>query len=256
MKQKSNNKSKIILGIILLIVVIACAIYVEVINKETDNIYRQINIDSSKLNIFFFNVGQADSTLITYEDKAILIDAGNDSDGEKIVEFLKAKEINKIDYLIGTHIHEDHIGGIIDIVNNIQVGKIFMPNNKSTTTEFYKNILKSIENHNLKITTVNQNDIVKLCNNLSFEVLFVDNNEPLNPNNASIVVQLEYRTQKYLFMGDAEKEVESKLLKAGTLEDIDVLKVRTSWLRYKYNRKFYKASIARDFYNFCTRGQI
>lgn len=151
MKQKNNNKSKIILGIILLIVVIVCVIYVEVINKETDNIYRQINIDSSKLNIFFFNVGQADSTLITCEDKAILIDAGNDSDGEKIVEFLKAKEINKIDYLIGTHIHEDHIGGIIDIVNNIQVEKIFMPNNKSKTAEFYENILKSIENHNLKM---------------------------------------------------------------------------------------------------------
>lgn len=252
MKQKNNNKSRIILGIILLIIVIVCAIYVEILNKDTDNIYSQINIDNSKLNIFFFNVGQADSTLITYEDKVILIDAGNGSDGEKIVEFLKAKEIGKIDYLIGTHIHEDHIGGIIDIVSNIKVEKIFMPNNKSTTAEFYEDILESIESSNLNITTVNQKDIVNLSSNLSFEVLFVDNNEPSNPNNASIIVQLEYGTQKYLFMGDAEKEVESKLLKAGILEDIDVLKVRTSWLRYKHNRKLYKSSIARNFYNFCT----
>ena len=225
MKQKNNNKSKIILGIILLIIVIACAIYVEILNKNADNIYSQINIDNSKLNIFFFNVGQADSTLITYEDKAILIDAGNTSDGKEILKFLNAKGISKIDYLIGTHIHEDHIGGFIDIINNIQLETIYMPNNKSTTTEYYENIIKNMENHNLKVTTVNQKDVVKLGNNISFEILFVDNTEPLNPNNASIVVQLEYEKQKYLFMGDAEKEVERRLLKEGILEDVDVLKV-------------------------------
>lgn len=249
---KKDTKQKAILGIVLLIVIILCAVYVQLNSINTANKYNDININSEQLNIFFFNVGQVDSTLITYEDKVILIDAGNGSDGEKIVEFLKAKEIDKIDYLIGTHIHEDHIGGIIDIVNNIQVEKIFMPNNKSTTAEFYEDILESIESNNLNITTVNQKDIVNLGSNLSSEVLFVDNNEPSNPNNASIIVQLEYRTQKYLFMGDAEKEVESELLKAGILEDIDVLKVRTSWLRYKHNRKLYKSSIARNFYNFCT----
>lgn len=131
-----------------------------------------------------------------------------------------------------------------------------MPNNKSTTAKFYEDILEIIENNNLNVTTVNQNDMVKLGNNLSFKVLFVDNNEPSNPNNASIIVQLEYGIQKYLFMRDAEKEVESKLLKEGTIEDIDVLKVRTSWLRYKHNRKSYKSSIARNPCDFCTRWKI
>ena len=72
--------------------------------QQTSN----INIDTSKLNIIYFNVGKADSSLILYKDKVILIDVGNESDGEKIVEFLKAKGIIQIDYLIGTHIHEDH----------------------------------------------------------------------------------------------------------------------------------------------------
>lgn len=224
MKQK-NSKSKIILGIILLIIVIVCAIYVEILNKNTDNIYSQININNSKLNIFFFNVGQADSTLITYENKVILIDAGNGSDGEKIVEFLKAKEIDKIDYLIGTHIHEDHIGGVSDIVKNINIGKIFMPYNEKEEANFYKKVRRSIEKNNLALQPIKANDIFNINNELSFKILYIDNTEPFEPNNASIVIQLEYGTQKYLFMGDAEKEVESKLLKEGILEDVDVLKV-------------------------------
>ena len=228
MKQNSNNKLKVILGITLILIIIICAIYVQFSKSkynEANNIYSNINIDKSKLNIFFFNVGQADSSLILYEDKAILIDTGNDSDGEKIVEFLKAKEINKIDCVIGTHIHEDHIGGMADIVDNISVEKIYMPYNVTEDANFYKKVTNSINSKKLSVETVSENDKIILSSNFILEVLYVDNKEPLNQNNASIVLQLEYGTQKYLFMGDAEKEVETKLLQEDSLEDIDVLKV-------------------------------
>lgn len=106
MKPKSNNKTKTILAIILVIIIILCGIYVEWLNNNnSNNIYENIKIDTSKLNIFYFNVGQADSTLIMHKDKTMLIDAGNDSDGEEILKFIKAKGINQIDYLVGTHIH-------------------------------------------------------------------------------------------------------------------------------------------------------
>ncbi len=228
MKQNSNDKLKVILWITLILIIIVCAIYVQFSNSkydEANNIYSNINIDTSKLNIFFFNVGQADSSLIMYEDKVILIDTGNDSDGEKIVEFLKAKGINKIDYLIGTHIHEDHIGGMADIVDNISVEKIYMPYNVTEDANFYKKVTNSIDSKELLVETVSENDKILLSSNFILEVLYVDNKEPSNPNNASIVLQLEYGTQKYLFMGDAEKEVKTKLLQEDTLEDIDVLKV-------------------------------
>lgn len=228
MNKKTNNKSKIIFGIILIVIIALCAIYVQFFNNqynETTNIYSNINIDTSKLNIFYFNVGQADSALILYEDKVMLIDAGNDSDGEKIVGFLKAKGIKQINYLIGTHIHEDHIGGVADIVNNVAVEKIYMPYNEIEDASFYTKVKNSIKNKGLSIESIKQNDKIYLSNNCSIKILYVDNNEPSNPNNASIVVQTEYEKQKYLFMGDAEKEVETKLLKEGILEDIDVLKV-------------------------------
>ncbi len=138
---------------------------------------------------------------------------------------MKAKGINKIDYLIGTHIHEDHIGGMADIVDNILVEKIYMPYNVTEDANFYKKVTNSINSKELLVETVSENDKNLLSNNFILEVLYVDNKEPSNPNNASIVLQLEYGTQKYLFMGDAEKEVETKLLQEDILEDIDVLKV-------------------------------
>lgn len=252
MNQKSNDKLKLIFGIIFIAIIILGVVYVKfsdnqskVLNdnqkqtEELNSTYSNIDIDTSKLNIFFFNVGQADSSLILYKDKVILIDAGNDSDGDKIVEFLKANKITQIDYLIGTHIHEDHIGGIPDIVNNISVKTIYMPTNTSTKDNFYEEVLDSIKDNNLSITAINQEDCINLSENFLFKILYVDNNEPKNLNNASIIIQLEYETQKYLFMGDAEKEVENRLLSAGILEDIDVLKVRTSWFRNKFNRGIY-----------------
>lgn len=160
-----------------------------------------------------------------YNGKTILIDAGNISDGKEILKFLNAKGIQQIDYLIGTHIHEDHIGGIIDIVNNIQVEKIFMPYNEKDNSEFYNKVKKAIKSKDLLIETLKETDELSLGENLVFKILYVDNTEPTKANNASIVAQLTYAKQKYLFMGDAEKEVENKLISKGLLEDVDVLKV-------------------------------
>ena len=222
---KKDTKQKAILGIVLLIVIILCAVYVQLNNTNTANKYNDININSEQLNIFFFNVGQADSSLIMYNGKTILIDAGNISDGKEILKFLNAKGIQQIDYLIGTHIHEDHIGGIIDIVNNIQVEKIFMPYNEKDNSEFYNKVKKAIKSKDLLIETLKETDELSLGENLVFKILYVDNTEPTKANNASIVAQLTYAKQKYLFMGDAEKEVENKLISKGLLEDVDVLKV-------------------------------
>lgn len=117
MNQK-NNKFKIILGITLILAIIICSFIVE--NCNNNKKYTDVNLDSSKLNIFYFNVGQADCTLVTINNKNLLIDAGNKSDGEYIVEFLKEKKLNNIDYFIITHGDMDHRGGaeIISAGNN------------------------------------------------------------------------------------------------------------------------------------------
>lgn len=86
--------------------------------------------EDEKLRVYFFDVGQADSILIVNENKTMLIDAGNNNDGDLLVNNLKQLGITKIDYLVGTHPHEDHIGVLDDIIDNFKIGKIFMPKDK------------------------------------------------------------------------------------------------------------------------------
>ena len=101
---KNKLKNIVISLILIFIIVILSIIYTNnnSTNSEIDYKYTNINIDSDQLNIFYFNVGQADCTLITINNKNMLIDAGQDSDGEYIVEFLEEKNIKKIDYFIIT----------------------------------------------------------------------------------------------------------------------------------------------------------
>lgn len=189
-------------------------------NAIIASVSENINIDNSKLNILFFDVGQADSQLIICNEKIMLIDAGNSKDGEKIVNGIKALGITKLDYVIGTHVHEDHIGGMSYIIDSFDIGTFYLPYNITTTTSYYKRLLTSLANKGIEITEAVVGEKIELSSGIC-EIMSVNNTEPENANLSSIVIQLSYGTQKYLFMGDAETENE----KERDWEDIDVLKV-------------------------------
>ncbi len=181
---------------------------------------KEINIDSEKLNILYLDVGQADSQLIFYKNKLMIIDTGNVNDGEKIVAFLKEKNITTIDYLIGTHIHEDHIGSMQYIVKEFNIGKMYLPYNESNTSIYYKNLLTEVLNKNLEINELEIGNKINI-EDLECEVMAVDNSEPEDANDASIVLEMTYKKYKFLFTGDATKKVEN----SRGWKDIDVLKV-------------------------------
>lgn len=188
----------------------------DIITRVSENIV----IDNNKLNILFFDVGQADSELIICDGKTLLIDAGNNKDGEKIVNAIRGLGITRLDYVIGTHVHEDHTGGMSYIIDSFDIGTFYLPYNTTSTTNFYKRLLISLTNKELEITEANVGDKIELGNS-TCEIMAVDNSEPENINEESIVVELSYGNQKYLFMGDAEKANEDKR----DWNDIDVLKV-------------------------------
>lgn len=185
-----------------------------------ENISENIKIIPDKMNVLFFDVGQADSQLIIYKDQTMLIDAGNVSDGKEITKAIKSLGINQIDYVIGTHVHEDHIGGMSDIIDEFEIGKFYLPYNETSTNKYYENLLNSLTSKNLNINEAVVGDKIYLADICS-EIMSVDNEEPENTNESSIVVELTYGEQKFLFMGDAEKENEE----ARNWNDVDVLKV-------------------------------
>ena len=219
-----NTKQKITLGIILILVIVLCALYVQFNNANpTNNLtnkYSNVIINNEKLNIFYFKVGQADCTLITINNKNLLIDAGNKSDGDYIVEFLKEKRLDTIDYFIITHGDLDHSGGAKDVLNNCNVNQLFMPEGIEEAQENYQSIKSVADSNNVRLSKVEINDKFDL-DKANFEILSVKNNINSSANESSIVVKLNYLNTSYLFMGDATQGIEKEIKS----DSVDVLKV-------------------------------
>lgn len=190
-----------------------------IVYMQTGDVQENVDLENDDLNILFLYVGQADSTLIKLKDKVMLIDAGNNEDGMNISNFLKSEGISKIDYLVGTHADEDHIGGLDDIVNELEIGKIFMPK-IGEDAKNYQNVVKAAKKKNLEIENPKIGDKFTI-NDANCEIMSVQNEGDYSENNSSIVIQMNYGKTKYLFMGDAEKETEN----SRKWEKVDVLKV-------------------------------
>ena len=176
--------------------------------------------DGEKLQIWFLDVGQADSILIQNGDANMLIDAGNNEDGEKLVSYFQSLGIESFQYVIGTHAHEDHIGGMNNIIDNFNIGTFYMPD-AITTTATFESVLDSLEAKNIAFQTPTVDSTFEL-GDTTIDVLYVGTDDT-DLNNTSIVLKLTYGNTSMLFMGDAEKEVETIIEK----KDIsaDVLKV-------------------------------
>lgn len=184
-----------------------------------------------ELKVYFFDVGQADSIFVMSSGECMLIDAGNNADGKLIVKQLENMNIDTIDYVVGTHPHEDHIGGLDDVINNFKIKNVLMPK-KTTTTKTYEDVLKAIQNANLKIKTPRVGDIFYV-GMAKCEVMGIENDaENLNEN--SIIIELTYGDKKFLFTGDAEVANE----KLRSWDDIDVLKVAHHGSRTSSSEEF------------------
>ncbi|MEG1009181.1 MAG: MBL fold metallo-hydrolase, partial [Clostridia bacterium] len=160
-----------------------------------------------------------DSTFITINGYNMLIDSGNDSDGYYISQFLKSQNITKIDSFIITHFDEDHMGGAYKLLEEISVGTLYTPSGNAETQTYkkFKNTIKE-KNINVNSNLIVSNQIAYPIGNANWKVLNINGE---TPNDSSIVIELNYNTTKYLFMGDASEKIENQL----ECTDIDVLKV-------------------------------
>lgn len=177
----------------------------------------------------FLDVDQADCELIYLPDgKILLIDAGERGDGDEIVAYLKGKNITKIDYLVATHPHSDHIGGMSDVVDSFEIGKVFAPkvaNNDVPTSKTYENFLTSMQNKGLKFNAAKPGTVLFEGADYKAECFAPNSADYDNLNDYSVTIKLSYGIHSFLFTGDAESLSEGEMINAGCNLDSDVLKV-------------------------------
>lgn len=174
--------------------------------------------------IHYIDVGQGDAILIQNKDFNILIDGGPNTSSKFLISYLNSLHIKKLNYIIATHPHEDHIGSLDDIINNFNVNTFIGPKITTPDSDF-KSMIEALKNKNLNITTYNQNSVINLSPNNSLSFLWTGSTLDDNINNYSMVVKYNYKDISFLFTGDIEKEIESKLLSSSTNLTSDVLKV-------------------------------
>jgi beta-lactamase superfamily II metal-dependent hydrolase len=183
-------------------------------------------IATENLTIHFLDVGQGDSELPQFSGKNALIDGGEQDMGPRVESYLRGHGISALDLMVATHPHSDHIGGLIDVLNDFPVKQV-LDSGQVHTTPIFETFLNLVDQKNIPYTVAQRGQTVNLDPRLKIEVL-----SPLatpfsggDLNQNSVVLRVTYNKVSFLLMGDAGIEAESSLLSTGYNLKSDVLKV-------------------------------
>ena len=179
-----------------------------------------LNIIPKKLKIHFVDVGQGDCTFITTpQNKTILIDGGGSMSGEydvgesTLLPYILDRGYTKVDYVFISHFDQDHVGGILTILEELRVGQVYI-SKQEQDSENYQKFLKIVEDKKIKVKVLKQGDCLKIEKNLYFDILWpIEEQIQENIlNNNAMVMKLRYCKFSMLFTGDIEEIAEEKIL--------------------------------------------
>lgn len=192
-------------------------------------------LQPTRLEVVFLDVGQGDSAFIrTYKGKTVLLDGGGSTNpaiaskvGEMtVVPFLLDNGTADLDVIIATHPHSDHTQGLENVLRQIKAGALIVPSLDDETG--FSGLFQAAGTMNVPITKCSAGDVIRLDDKTRMEVLSPENNciaDEKSLNNASLVIKLCYGHTTVLFTGDAEFEVEGKLVANGSEVGADVIKI-------------------------------
>lgn len=230
MSQRSGKKSSPLMILLGILVVGAAVVLQQLGLFETEEPVSENVSGSAEAQVYFIDVGQGDSELIRLKDSGIdiLIDAGTRSTKQELADYLKELGVDDIDILIGTHPHEDHIGGMAKIIEEFPIGTLYLPETSdemTPTTKTYESLLDAVEKMDVTMRTASAGDVLLEEGNISFKVLSPSHTDYDNLNDYSIVTRLKVGDTAFLFQGDAETPVEEEILDSGADVSCDVIKL-------------------------------
>lgn len=245
-----KRKYKYIVAIMIAALGSFLAIYGNLEKTNLKDVFKNVNISENKENekkdydmsVHFLDVGKADCIYINFKGHNILIDAADKEPMSIVAEYLKKQNIDKFDYIFVSHPHRDHIGQMADVIKEYEINNFVeseVPEEVIPTGYTYEKMLKALKNK--KVNTMFLKDGEKFeIDGLKIETLAPISPDKKNINNDSLVLKITYNDVKFLFMGDAEKQEESDILKKGYDVKADVIKIGHHGSRTSSSENFLK----------------
>ena len=212
-KHKGNKKAQLLTIIIFALIALGSFIFEgDLFGKLSNNNSENKNIAvEGILEVSYLDVGQGDSAYIRVNDFDILIDAGPKSDSDKLIEQLKAKNIDDFEIVIATHPHEDHIGGMVSVFEEYNVESFYMPS-VTHTTKTFENMVNAVAKEEIKIQTIKEGMKFDLGNGANIDVYSPIYESYEEFNDYSPIMKLTFGETELIFTGDAEAHAETEVV--------------------------------------------
>lgn len=226
-ERNGNNRGGFGRGtrLFLIAVILAAGVLSYILLQNRPIQYYDISQNAGgNLKVHFLDVGQADCILIQSGGMNMLIDAGNNNDREYVLSYLKEQGVKRLDYVIGTHAHEDHIGSLDDVILNFEIGELFLPD-QTYETQSYTDVLIAAENRELEVTHPIFKETRYLGKTRFIFVMPDADREYSDLNDSSLGIRISNGVHSFLMCGDSSKEMEKEFLASRIYLHSDVFKV-------------------------------
>lgn len=225
---KRRKNSKLFSAIVIIAILIISALITHF--NGTDKLFNDSGLVNKpadgKMYVNFVDVGQGDCTLITCNGKSILVDVGETGESQTVINYIKNQGIEKLDCVIGTHPHSDHIGCMGYVLNEFDVGDVIVPEIPDKivpTTTCYEKFLEAVEKKAENAYFAEVGDTYTY-GDMTFQI-YAPVKDYDDLNNMSVVVKVTYGSTSVMLTGDAEKKSESDILKNNYDYSADIIKL-------------------------------
>jgi len=179
------------------------------------------------MQVHYIDVGQGDCSLVVCDGQTLLIDAGENGHETEVINYLRSLGIDKLDYIIATHPHSDHIGGLPEVIEEFGMDNIIMPRltkAQTPTTKTYTRMLEEIKKSGAKVIAAKPGSTYTLGTAV-IDILGPITDDAESLNSMSVVAKITHGENTFMFTGDAETDEEKEIVGTGADLDCDVLKM-------------------------------